>query len=126
MRLALIVLVVLAACKKDPEAIPTAKPVATTTTGTVVDGVRTVAIEANKDGYVPDRIPGKPGEKLKLQFTRTIEAECLSNLVTPDGKTVSLPLNKPVDVEVTVPKEGEVQFACGMDMFHGVIVAEKS
>jgi len=25
-----------------------------------------------------------------------------------------------------VPASGEVGFACGMDMFHGVVVAEKS
>ena len=33
---------------------------------------------------------------------------------------------KPVDVAVTVPKTGEVGFACGMDMFHGVVVAQPS
>ncbi|HEU0032374.1 MAG TPA: cupredoxin domain-containing protein [Kofleriaceae bacterium] len=119
----------LTACKKAPksEATDKDKPAATATTGTVgPDGVRTIKIEANKDGYVPDRIAGKPGEKLDLQFTRTIDSECLAQLKTPDGKLVDLPLNKPVDVAVTVPADGEVKFACGMDMFHGVIVAEKA
>jgi plastocyanin domain-containing protein len=27
-------------------------------------------------------------------------------------------------VAVTVPQTGEVGFACGMDMFHGVVVAQ--
>lgn len=115
-------------CKKDaPKAEDKAKPAATTTTGTVgSDGVRTIAIAANENGYVPDRIAGKPGEKLKLKFTRTVEGECLSQLKTPDGKVVDLPMNTPVEIDVTVPNEGEVKFACGMDMFSGVIVAEKS
>jgi plastocyanin domain-containing protein len=114
-------------CKKDKkveEAQP--KPAATLTTGTVnTDGVRTVAIQASEKGYVPERIPGKPGEKLKLVFTRTVEGECLSQLKTPDGKLVDLPMNKPVEVDVTVPAEGQIEFACGMDMVHGLVVAEK-
>jgi len=131
MRVASIVAMTLAlagsACKKhnDTDDLPHAKPSATLTTGTVVDGVRTIPIEAGKDGYSPERIPGKPGEKLKLVFTRTIDAECIANLKTPDGKTIPLPLNKPVEVAVTVPNDGEIGFACGMDMYHGVIVAEK-
>lgn len=87
-------------------------------------GPRTVPIEANIKGYVPDTIPGKPGEKLKLVFTRTIEGECLAELKTPDGKVVELPMNKPVEIDVTVPDTGKLTFACGMDMFQGQIVAD--
>jgi plastocyanin domain-containing protein len=115
----------LAACSKDAKA-PKKAPPATITTGTVdTEGVRTIAIEAGKEGYVPDKIPGKPGEKLKLVFTRTVEGECLAELKTPEGKVLPLPMNAPVEVAVTVPQEGEVKFACGMDMFTGVIVAQK-
>ncbi len=119
-------LVLVAGCNDKAKDAPKPKP-ATLSTGTVgSDGVRTVAIEAGSDGFVPDRIPGKPGEKLNLKFTRTVEGECLAELKTPDGKLVALPMGKPVDVAVTVPANGEVKFACGMDMFAGVVVAEKS
>jgi plastocyanin domain-containing protein len=102
-------------------------PAATATTGTVgTDGVRKIAIEAGKEGYVPDKIPGKPGEKLMLVFTRTVEGECLAELKTPDGKLVVLPMNSPIEIPVTVPQDGEVRFACGMDMFTGTVVAQKS
>lgn len=128
MRLARVVLAaslglaVFAACKKDAADAP--KPVATLATGTVgADGVRTIAIEAGADGYQPDRIPGKPGEKLKLVFTRTVDGECLAELKTPDGKLVPLPKGTAVEVAVTVPATGDVKFACGMDMFTGVVVA---
>jgi len=112
------------ACKKETAATDTKKaPAATVTTGTVAaDGVRTVPIEAGKDGYVPDTIPGKPGEKLKLVFTRTIEGECLSELKTPEGKVVPLPMNTPTEIAVTLPTTGELKFACGMDMFQGKLV----
>jgi plastocyanin domain-containing protein len=125
MRALLLAVIVLAACSKKEAEPPKAKtPPATVTTGTVApDGVRTVPIQAGMEGYVPDTIPGKPGEKLKLVFTRTVEGECLRELKTPEGKVIELPMNKPVEVAITVPATGELTFACGMDMFQGKIVA---
>jgi plastocyanin domain-containing protein len=116
----------LVACKGDAKepAKPAVAPVTAGTVGT--DGVRRVPIEANIKGYQPDRIAGKPGEQLMLVFTRTVDASCLAQIKTPDGKLVELPKDKPVEVAVTVPKTGEVTFACGMDMFRGTIVASTS
>lgn len=131
MRFALVLAVLLFACKKD-EAAPKPKneppPLATVETGVkAADGVRTIQIEASKDGYVPDKIPGKPGEKLKLVFTRRASGgDCVAELKAPDGKLHQLPLDKPYEIAVTVPNDGEVRFACGMDMFTGSIVAQKS
>jgi len=123
---ALLVVVALVGCKKADPAQPAPAPKAAvavpSTTGS--DGLRHVAVEAGKDGYVPDKIAGKPGEKLVLTFTRTFDASCISQLKAPDGTMVDLPLGKPVDVAVTVPQTGQVGFACGMDMFHGVVVAQ--
>ncbi len=132
MRFALAVALALISCNKDEPTIgraakdPPPPAVATTNTGTVADGVRTIQIEATKDGYAPEKIPGKPGEKLKLVFTRRESGgECMAELRSPDGKLHNLPLDKPYEIAVTVPNDGEVRFACGMDMFRGVIVAEK-
>jgi plastocyanin domain-containing protein len=117
--------VVAAACKKESaQSKPATPKEAPVTAGTVENGTRRIEVEANKDGYTPARIAGKPGEKLTLVFKRTFDAECISQVKTPDGKLVDLPMNKPVEVEVTVPQQGELAFACGMDMFHGVIVAQ--
>jgi plastocyanin domain-containing protein len=126
--LALSVVLGLAACKKEASDKNTSPPpgVANATVkGTVAaDGIRHIPVEANGDGYTPNRIAGKPGEKLVLVFTRTIDADCIAQLKTPDGKLVDLPKGQPVDVAVTVPTTGEVGFACGMDMFHGIVVAD--
>ena len=104
MKHTLVALTVGACSKKEAAPPKETKPVATLTTGTVApDGVRTVKVEVGMEGYVPDTIPGKPGEKLVLVFTRTVEGECLSELKTPDGATVALPMNKPVEVALTVP-----------------------
>jgi plastocyanin domain-containing protein len=116
----------LVGCKKqEDKAAPKANAAAPVTAGTVqADGVRRIDVEAGKDGYVPAKIAGKPGETLVLVFKRTADSECIAQLKAPDGKMVDLPLNKPVEVAVTVPQTGEVGFACGMDMFHGVVVAQ--
>jgi Cu+-exporting ATPase len=121
----LVSLVVAVGCKKA--ATEQQKAPAPATAPTVgADGVRRIPIEAGKDGYVPDRIPGKPGEKLVLVFTRVIDASCLAQVKTPDGKLVDLPKDTPVEVAVTVPQTGQVGFACGMDMYHGIVVAQPS
>jgi plastocyanin domain-containing protein len=115
-----------AGCKHEDAA--THRPAVVTaglTAGTVgADGVRTVPVTADTSGYKPQRIVGTPGERLRLVFTRTAASTCIAQLVTPDKKTVELPMNTPVEVAVTVPATGEVGFACGMDMFHGVVVAD--
>jgi plastocyanin domain-containing protein len=111
-------------CDKGKKQPPPPKQEAPVTAGTVTDGVRRVDVAASMNGYNPERIAGKPGEKLMLVFTRTVEGECLSQVKTPDGKVVDLPMNKPVEVAVTVPDKGELTFACGMDMFKGTIVAQ--
>ena len=110
-----------AGCKdaKVDSKVPT--PVTAGTIGP--DGVRRVPVDAGKDGYQPERIGGKPGEKLVLVFTRTVDAACIAQLKTPEGKLIDLPKGAPVDVPVTVPASGELGFACGMDMFHGAVVA---
>ena len=109
------------ACKKDEAAAP-----APAAPSVGKDGVRRIAIEANTKGYTPDKIAGKPGEKLMLVFTRTAESECISQVKMPPKGTpaVDLPMNKAVEIAVTVPSTGEVTFTCGMDMFSGSIVAD--
>ena len=119
----LVLVAALVACKKEEAAKPAPAP-APAVAAPAVGGARKVPIEVNKEGYQPDTIPAKPGEKLDLVFTRTFEADCISQVKTPDGQLVDLPMNKPVEVAVTVPQTGKLGFACGMDMFHGVIVAQ--
>jgi plastocyanin len=119
------------ACSKKPEeasAAPSRPPVATTPSPGApgADAVRKVQIAVVEEGYSPDRIPGKPGEKLNLVFTRKVDGHCYEELKTPDGKKIALPKGTPVEVAVTVPQQGEVKFACGMDMLTGVVVAEKT
>jgi len=122
------------ACSKKQDAAPAGPaPVgaAPTTAGAAgaapsADGVRRVPIDVVEAGYSPDRITGKPGEKLNLVFTRKVDGHCYEELKPPGGPVVALPKGKPVEIPVTVPQDGEVKFACGMGMLEGVIVADKA
>jgi plastocyanin domain-containing protein len=124
-RLSIALTLALAACKNDAKPASAPPPAATPVTAGAIgaDGVRHVPVTAGKNGYQPERIGGKPGEKLVLVFTRTEDSSCIAQLKAPDGKLVDLPKGTPVDVPVTVPASGAVGFACGMDMFHGEVVA---
>lgn len=127
LRMSIVLVLALVACKSGEHKQARVEPAPPTpvTAGTVgADGVRKVAVEVAAEGYKPERIGGKPGEKLTLVFTRTVDATCVAQLKTPDGKLVDLPKGTPVEVAVTVPQTGEVGFACGMDMVHGAVVAE--
>ena len=83
---------------------------------------RKVAIEAGSKGFVPDTIEGKPGEKLDLVFTRTVDGDCMSQVKFEGQKPIELPKDQAVSVPITVPPTGKMQFTCAMDMNTGVIV----
>jgi plastocyanin domain-containing protein len=83
---------------------------------------RKVSIEAGSKGFVPDTIEGKPGEKLELVFTRTVDGDCMSQVKFEGQKPIELPKDQAVVVPITVPTTGRMQFACAMDMNTGVIV----
>lgn len=119
-----LVLALIGACKNDSKPAPREPgPAVAAPARSAKDGTRRIAVEASDKGYLPDRIAGKPNEKLVLVFTRTHDGTCLEQLVLPDRKAIALPLNQPLDVPVTVPASGELTFVCGMDMFRGQIIA---
>ena len=92
------------------------------------DGVRRIEVTANTEGYKPDKIMGKPGEKLTLVFTRTSDKGCNVDVhfTLPDGSRVDeqLPLGQPVEIPIAVEKPGEITYSCGMNMDHGTIVVK--
>jgi plastocyanin domain-containing protein len=86
---------------------------------------RRIEITVTEKGFQPDRIPVKKGELLDLVVTRNTDETCAKKIVISDAHLkAALPLNKPVTLQLTPGKTGELKYACGMDMVSGVLVVE--
>lgn len=76
-------------------------------------------------GYSPEVISIPVGKTTKINFTRTDPTDCLSEVVMSDFRIKKeLPLNQKVTVEVTPKEPGEYPYSCGMNMYHGKIIAK--
>jgi plastocyanin domain-containing protein len=99
-----------------------ALPAATTA---VQEAGQAIEISVTGEGFVPARIKVKKGQLVRLVVTRKTERTCATEIVIRDqGINQKLPLDKPVTVEFTPSKSGQLRYACGMDMISGVIVVE--
>lgn len=75
-------------------------------------------------GYNPSVIKVPTGKTTKINFVRKDSSSCLEEVVLSDFKIKKyLPLNKKVTVSISPEEPGEYEFACGMNMFHGKIIA---
>jgi plastocyanin domain-containing protein len=80
------------------------------------------AIEVGTEGYTPAHVKAKPGQEVVLVFTRTTNETCGTEVVIPsENKTMSLPLNQPVEVHLVAKEKGEIAFHCGMNMLQGSV-----
>jgi plastocyanin domain-containing protein len=85
---------------------------------------RTIALTVT-EGFVPAMIKVKKGEPLTLIVTRKSDDTCAREIVIKDaGIRAKLPLNKPVTVNLTPTKSGELKYSCGMGMVGGVLSVE--
>jgi len=91
--------------------------------GTPVDG--RVKIKVENDGYHPVAVQVKQGEEVTLEFTRVSTSPCGERVMVPDfGIDKELPLNKPVDINITPKATGTLAFMCGMKMMKGSIIVQ--
>lgn len=82
-------------------------------------------IVVSKDGFAPEEISYKKGQPLKLAFVRIDEENCGGEIVFKDlNIKKKLPVGEVVTVDVPTDKSGEINFACGMNMYKGKIVIE--
>lgn len=90
-------------------------------------GGETKAIEISVDGegFHPNQLTVAAGKPATLYLTRTTDATCAKEIVIPSlNVNQPLPLNERVQLVITPKEKGEVAFACGMEMFTGVIHVE--
>lgn len=83
----------------------------------------TIAVTVGDQGFAPNRIALKQGEKSTLRFTRTSDKTCATEVVFPElGIKKSLPLDQPVDIDVPVDQARTLTFQCGMGMYRSQVV----
>jgi len=85
------------------------------------EGIQEITITVD-GGYDPSRIVVQAGQRVRLNFLRRDPSSCLEEVRFPDFHIAQeLPLNQVTAIEFTPTKPGSYGFACGMNMFRGVI-----
>jgi plastocyanin domain-containing protein len=75
-------------------------------------------------GYSPGVVQVKSGRPVRLVFDRRDSGSCSEEVVFPDfGVRRFLPTGEKTVVEIIPPKAGRYDFACGMSMLRGSIIA---
>jgi len=87
-------------------------------------GVQRVRVEV-KGGYTPSVVRVRADAPVRLEFHRDETNPCTEEVVLPDfGIRTFLPPHRTTPVSFT-PAAGTYEFACGMGMVRGTIIAEK-
>ena len=85
-------------------------------------------IAITRSGFDPGTVKVPAKTPVTLVFTRKTDATCTKSIVVTveAGKTIEreLPLDKPVEIAVTFPKPGTLEYACSMHMNKGTIVVQ--
>jgi hypothetical protein len=98
---------------------------------TIISEIRvpddTFKVAITEKGFMPQEIQYKTGKPLKLSFIRVSDKSCGSEVVFEQlGIRKQLPFGEPVIIEIPTDKEGVINFTCGMKMFKGKIIIQKT
>lgn len=87
--------------------------------------VKTSVDIAVSGGYTPEVIEVPVGRPTTLNFILKSRSHCLEEIVLPDfRKKAHLEVGAPYKVVITPPRPGEYIYSCGMNMYHGKIIAK--
>lgn len=76
-----------------------------------------------KGGYEPEVLYLKQGVPAEVTFKMEDKTACLSHVVFSSlGVDKDLSKEKLAKIQIPTDKAGEIDYACGMGMFHGKIV----
>ena len=85
----------------------------------------TAVIAVTDQGFEPAVVVVPRGKPVTLIVTRRTDRTCATEMVfgTPERR-YDLPLEQPVRIELTEGVTDTLRYACGMDMYRGMIVAK--
>ena len=93
------------------------------TPATSSGAVQEFTVNVSGSGFSPAALAVKKGKPVRIHFKRDDQPTCADEVVFPDlNVRKQLPANTTTTVEVTPTKEGNLTFACGMNMFKGKLV----
>lgn len=82
-------------------------------------------IVVSRDGFTPEEVTFQKGQPLKLAFFRADTENCAEEVIFKElNIKKKLPLGEIVLIDIPTAKAGEINFACGMNMYKGKIVIE--
>ncbi len=122
--LAVLAAVAAPGCDRKSDATPAPLPVSSAPV-TVPGQLR---VTADNHGFTPPSLnvpAGAPGSKVTVQFVRTTDETCATEVVFPDLNIKrDLPLNQVVAVDLPGGAPRTLTFQCGMGMFKGQVVVK--
>jgi cobalt-zinc-cadmium efflux system membrane fusion protein len=87
--------------------------------------VQTARVLVTEQGYEPNKLSLRAGVPARVTFVRTTDKTCGTEVVFPSLNIKrALPLNQPIEIDITATKGGEITFVCGMNMLKGIVVVE--
>ena len=80
------------------------------------------AITVTKQGFEPPVLIVPAGKPVTLVVTRTTEYTCARDFVMASQEIAKpLPLDQPVEIQLSPQAPGDLRYACGTDMFKGIV-----
>ena len=90
----------------------------------VQPGSTEVVVLATSDGFEPTEVVVPKGQAATLVFKRTTDKTCATEAVFVETAAKhDLPLNQEVRVELPADRPDSLHWACGMNMWKGVVVS---
>lgn len=79
-----------------------------------------IDVIVTEKGFEPSSIDVKANQPVILKVTRKTDSTCATEIQIPSRKVKKeLPLNETVSIDLGKVKEGDLSFACGMNMIKG-------
>jgi len=84
-----------------------------------------VNVVVGDDGFQPSNVTATKGQPLTLEFKRTSDKTCATQVAFPDlNLTKDLPLNTPVAINIPTDQARKLTFQCGMGMYKSAVVIQ--
>jgi plastocyanin domain-containing protein len=84
-----------------------------------------VNVTVSDDGFVPNAVTAAKGQPLTLEFKRTSDKTCATQVAFPElNITKDLPLNTAVAIAIPTDQTRKLTFQCGMGMYKSSVVIQ--